>query len=260
MSEMTRFDPAPSRLKYRVERMMLTPLYRLLLRVGLPFALTFGAASWWLSHEENREWIALTYADARAAIQERPEFMVELMAIDGADPAISEDIREIIPLDFPISSFDLDLDAMRRTITGLDAVESASLFVRQGGVLQVNVRKREPVVLWRTEAGLELLDRGGVMTGPVSTRAAFPDLPVIAGSGADAHVNEALRLVAAAAPCGTGCAGWSGWASGAGTSCWIAVSASCCPKRARCARWSAPSPWIRRSTCWRATSSRSTFG
>ncbi|QFS82013.1 Cell division protein FtsQ [Roseivivax sp. THAF40] len=200
MSEMTRFDPAPSRLKYRVERMMLTPLYRLLLRVGLPFALTFGAASWWLSHEENREWIALTYADARAAIQERPEFMVELMAIDGADPAISEDIREIIPLDFPISSFDLDLDAMRRTITGLDAVESASLFVRQGGVLQVNVRKREPVVLWRTEAGLELLDRGGVMTGPVSTRAAFPDLPVIAGSGADAHVNEALRLVAAAAP------------------------------------------------------------
>ncbi|MHA6325453.1 cell division protein FtsQ/DivIB [Roseivivax sp. CAU 1753] len=200
MSEMTRFDPAPSRLKYRVERMMLTPLYRLLLRVGLPFALAFGAASWWLSIDGNREMIALAWADARAAIEERPEFMVKLMAIDGADAEISESIRAVVPVDFPVSSFDLDLDAMRQTIVGLDAVKSASIFVRQGGILQINVRKREPVVLWRTEAGLELLDREGVMTGTVAARATHPTLPVIAGSGADQHVNEALRLMAAAGP------------------------------------------------------------
>ena len=37
MSQMTaRPDPAPSRLKYRMERLMLTPLFRLLLRFGLP--------------------------------------------------------------------------------------------------------------------------------------------------------------------------------------------------------------------------------
>ena len=126
--------------------------------------------------------------------------MVKLMAIDGADTSIADDIREVVPLDFPVSSFDLDLDAMRQTITGLDAVKSASLFVRQGGILQIDVVKREPVVLWRTEAGLELLDREGVMTGPVAQRDAHPDLPVIAGAGADRHVNEALRLIAAAAP------------------------------------------------------------
>ncbi len=50
MSQMTaRPDPAPSRLKYRMERLMLTPLFRLLLRFGLPCLLTFGVASWWLS-------------------------------------------------------------------------------------------------------------------------------------------------------------------------------------------------------------------
>ena len=52
--------------------------------------------------------------DVRRTLQERPEFMVEMMAIDGASQEVSDDIREILPLDFPISSFDLNLEDMRR--------------------------------------------------------------------------------------------------------------------------------------------------
>jgi cell division protein FtsQ len=199
---MTRFDPAPSRLKYRIDRMMLTPVYRLLLRIGLPFALTFGAATWWFSVEGNREAVLLAISDARAAVEQRPEFMVKLMAIDGASDGVAEDIREIVPLDFPVSSFDLELDTMREAITGLDAVKNATLFVRQGGILQIDVIEREPVVLWRNPKGLELLDRDGVMTGPVERRADHPNLPVIAGTGADVHVRQALRLLSAAGPLG----------------------------------------------------------
>ncbi|MCE0505362.1 MULTISPECIES: cell division protein FtsQ/DivIB [unclassified Roseivivax] len=180
--------------------MMLTPVYRLMLRFGLPFLLTFGATTWWFSVEENRDAFLLTLADMRAAIEQRPEFMVKLMAIDGASDGVAEDIREVVPLDFPISSFDLELDAMRQTITGLDAVKNANLFIRQGGILQIDVIERAPVVLWRTRQGLELLDREGVMTGPVAERADHPDLPVIAGAGADRQVREALRLLSAAAP------------------------------------------------------------
>lgn len=202
MSQMTRFDPAPSRLKYRIDRMMLTPVYRLLLRIGLPFALTFGAATWWFSVEGNREAVLLAISDARAAVEQRPEFMVKLMAIDGASDGVAEDIREIVPLDFPVSSFDLELDTMREAITGLDAVKNATLFVRQGGILQIDVIEREPVVLWRNPKGLELLDRDGVMTGPVERRADHPNLPVIAGTGADVHVRQALRLLSAAGPLG----------------------------------------------------------
>ncbi|ETX28215.1 cell division protein FtsQ/DivIB [Roseivivax isoporae] len=195
-----RTDPAPSRLKYRMQRMMLTPLYRLLLRIGLPFALTFGAATLWASYEENRAWVAQTYADLEAMVHERPEFMVKLMAIDGASDGVAEDIREVLPVDFPISSFDLDLDLMRETVAGLDAVKSARLRVRQGGVLQVDVVERVPAVLWRRPGTLDILDDEGVVVGPAPDRAAWPDLPVVAGEGADRAVGEALALLAAAEP------------------------------------------------------------
>ena len=201
MSQMTaRPDPAPSRLKYRMERLMLTPLFRLLLRFGLPCLLTFGIASWWLSVEENRQLITDTYSDLRSQVESRPEFMVNMMAVDGASDLVAEGIREMLPLDFPISSFDLDLEKMRETVVSLNPVKSARRYVRQGNVLQVDVVERIPVVLWRNDQGLELLDNEGVLVGPAFLRSDWPELPLIVGEGADRNVTEALDLVAAAEP------------------------------------------------------------
>lgn len=201
MSQMTaRPDPAPSRLKYRMERLMLTPLFRLLLRFGVPCLLTFGIASWWLSVDENRMKIIDTYSDRRSQVESRPEFMVNMMAVDGASDLVADGIRQMLPLDFPISSFDLDLEAMRATVVSLDPVKAARLYVRQGNVLQVDVVERIPVVLWRNEQGLQLLDDEGFLVGPAFVRADWPELPLIVGDGADAYVTEALDLIAAAEP------------------------------------------------------------
>lgn len=197
---LTRADPAPSRFRYRMARLMLTPAFRLLLRVGLPMAATFGLTLWYLSDEGRRDAIVLGIADMRAAIEERPEFMVGLMAIDGASDAVAEDIRDIVPIDFPVSSFDLDLDAIRARVAGLDAVERASVRIRPGGLLQVDVTERVPVVIWRGPEGLELLDAGGVRVAPLAARNQRPDLPVIAGEGAQGRVAEARALLAAAEP------------------------------------------------------------
>jgi cell division protein FtsQ len=196
-------DPAPSRLKYRMERLMLTPLFRVLLRFGLPCLLTFGIASWWLSYDDNRMKIIDTYADLRSQVESRPEFMVNMMVVDGASDIVADGIRQMLPLDFPISSFDLDLEAMRATVVALDPVKSARLYVRQGNVLQVDVVERIPVVLWRNELGLQLLDNEGVLVGPAFVRADWPELPLIVGDGADKYVTEALDLVAAAEPLST---------------------------------------------------------
>ncbi len=200
MQQVSRADPAPSRLRYRMNRMMLTPLYRGLLRVGLPLAIVLGGATFWFSAQDNRDAFFGMIADARTAIEQRPEFMVSLMAIDGASDGVAEDIRRILPVAFPISSFDLPLDEMRAKVSALDAVEGAELRIRQGGVLQIDVVERIPVVVWRSENGLELLDRKGVHVGPVVHRADHAELPLIAGRGADKYVPESLALLAAAKP------------------------------------------------------------
>ena len=141
-------------------------------------------------------------ADLRRTIEERPEFTVKLMAIDGAAEEVAEDIREILPIDFPVSSFDLELEELRARIEELDAVARVSVRIRTGGILQIDVVERMPAVVWRGPQGIELLDAEGRRVASLDRRAARPDLPLVAGEGADLAVPEALRLVAIAGPFG----------------------------------------------------------
>ncbi|GAA6199465.1 cell division protein FtsQ/DivIB [Aquicoccus sp. SU-CL01552] len=196
----TRPDPAPSRLNYRVQRWLLTPGIRLGLRIGVPFCLCFALGSAFMADQARRDALAVFLSDLRASIQERPEFMVGLMAIDGAGPNLSEDIREAVALDFPVSSFDLDLEQIRDRIIGLDPVKAASVRIRPGGILQVDVVERQPAVIWRSRAGLSMLDESGIHVDQLAGRTTRPDLPLIAGQGADRAVGEALALIAAARP------------------------------------------------------------
>ncbi len=195
-----RRDNAPSRWAYRFERLMLTPLFRLFLRVVVPFVVVAGAATVWLSDEDRRESLNLAVNDLRREIATRPEFMVSAMTVDGASQGTSEDIRDILSLSFPTSSFDLDLPAIRERVEELPAIASVAVRVRPGGILELNVAERTPVVVWRTHEGLTLVDPEGNVTGPAISRAAHAQMPLIAGEGAEHHVPEALRLFSAAAP------------------------------------------------------------
>ena len=196
----TRPDPAPSRLNYRVQRWLLTPGIRLGLRIGVPFCLCFALGSAFMADPGRRDALTVFLSDLRVSIQERPEFMVGLMAIDGAGRNLSEDIREAVALDFPVSSFDLDLEQIRERIVGLDPVETAGVRIRPGGILQVDVVERQPAVIWRSRAGLSMLDESGIHVDQLAARTDRPELPLIAGQGADRAVGEALGLIAAARP------------------------------------------------------------
>ena len=196
-------DPAPSRWAWRVERLMLTPGIRLALRVGLPFFCALSLGSWYLSKPEVQQAIVSEFAALRDSVQQRPEFMVNLMAVDGATPQIDAAIRTTLPIDFPVSSFDLDLEAMRASLAEIGPIKSVSLRIRPGGVLQVDVVPRVPVAMWRSNEALVLLDETGGVISPVADRATRPDLPVIAGEGADRAVPEALALFRSASPLGS---------------------------------------------------------
>ena len=179
-----KLDPSPSRWSWRMQRLMLTPLFRLGLRVGVPFVLTFGIGIAYLSNPERQAVITDAIADTRASIQERPEFMVSLMAIDGAGTDLAEDIRINLPVDFPVSSFDLDLEEMRNAVMALSPVAKASLRIRPGGILQIDVTRRVPVAVWRSHTSLSLLDANGAHVSHLAFRSDRSELPLIAGEGA----------------------------------------------------------------------------
>ena len=193
-------DPAPSRIAYRINRLMLTPRFRTFLRYGLPSLMIATAGVWWASDEDRVSALTDQIADARRQIEERPEFMVRMMAVDNASDSVAADIREVLPLDFPVSSFDLDLEQLRETVETLAPVASASVRIRKGGVLAIEVDERRPVAVWRTGDGLHLIDGEGVELAELANRQERADLPLVLGQGAETRVTEALALLDAAEP------------------------------------------------------------
>ena len=201
MTELPR-GPAPSRTAYRLQRLWLTPIVRVFMLAGLPLLIIASAGIWVVQQTQIVPATRAYMAELRRTIEERPEFMVKLMAIDGGADEVAEDIREILPIDFPVSSFDLDLEELRARIEELDAVASVSARIRTGGILQIDIVERIPAVVWRGPQGIELLDAEGHRVASLERRARRPDLPLIAGEGAESAVPEGLRLIALAAPFG----------------------------------------------------------
>lgn len=195
-----RRDPAPSRMGYRLHRILLTPIYRKLLRLGLPVFVIMFVAGLYFGNSERREGVVAWYETVRAEVENRPEFRVTMLSIAGASSETDADIRELIALDFPVSSFALDLEGMRQQVMSLDAVAAADVRVRTGGILEVAITERLPVVVWRNGQAIDLLDETGHRVASVSSRTIRPDLPLIAGPGAEKDVGGALALLAAAEP------------------------------------------------------------
>lgn len=193
-------DPAPSVWAYRLLRLMLSPYLRRLVFYGIPAVLMVGVCALNFNNEKRRDQVLTTYSEMWMFVTERPEFMVNLMALKGASDSVTQDIREVVPIDFPVSSFDLDLDHMHNIILGLDPVKDAMVRVRSGGVLQIDVVERVPAFLWRRDKGLEVLDETGVYVRTVSSRPEHGDLPLIAGEGADAQVVQAKQIFMALEP------------------------------------------------------------
>ncbi|SIT75301.1 cell division protein FtsQ [Yoonia rosea] len=193
-------DPAPSRMGYRYQRMMLTPGFRGTVRIGVPILLIVIIAGSWYSKLENRAALAKTIEETKQSFQERPQFMVQSMNVIGGDLSVLTEVAALLPSDFPVSSFDLDLEKIRTDIEALDPIKSASVRVGQGGALDVRLTPRVPVALWRDGTLLRLIDADGVQSGEIAARADRLDLPLIAGDGAEDNIAEALRLFAAAGP------------------------------------------------------------
>lgn len=197
-----RRDPAPSRLRYRLNRLWLRQGFRRVVNFGVPM-IAGVAAVWTLSAEfDLRDRSLAAFERVRSAIMYRPQFVIDEIAVPDVSRDLAEAIRVAAFVQLPISSLELDVNAVRARIEQLDAVERVRVRALASGVLEIRADERVPVVVWRGPDGLELLDAAGVRVAEVDGRMRRPDLPLIAGAGADTMVPEALALLAEARPVG----------------------------------------------------------
>ena len=190
-------DPAPSRVAYRIMRLLLIPRLRLIFTLGFPSLLIFCATLGLFININLWENISAIKKDLKLAFVERPEFMIKVASIDGSSDELANEIREILPLDFPVSYFDLDIKYLHKIVNEIPAVASAAIKISAGGVLQINVAEKSPAFIWRKGNVMSVIDETGSFIRIANSRVDYPKLPLVVGEAADLAVSEISSLMQA---------------------------------------------------------------
>ena len=190
-------DPAPSRIAYRIMRLMLIPRLRLIFTLGFPSLLIFCATLGLFININVWENISAIKKDLKLAFVERPEFMIKVASIDGSSDELANEIREILPLDFPVSYFDLDIKYLHKVVNEIPAVASAAIKISVGGVLQINVTEKSPAFMWRKDNVMSVIDETGSFIRIANSRVDYPKLPLVVGEAANLVVSEISSLMQA---------------------------------------------------------------
>lgn len=191
-----------SRLAYRMQRFWLTPAYRRMVTLVLPCVVLAVGLLALASDPRVQEAARTQYDAAWSAFVDRPSFEVRALRLPDLSPELDFAIRAILEPQLQKSSFRLDLQSLRAEIEALDAIRFADLRLVGDGVLAVTLTHRVPATLWLTGSTLQVLDAEGHRVGFALSRSAAPDLPLIAGDGANTQVAEALALFEAASSLG----------------------------------------------------------
>ena len=150
-----------------------------------------------LKDQNNKNLVEEIVLDFYRKIIERPEFMLSALSIQGSSDSLNAEIREILGLNFPISSFDLDLADLRNRVLSLPPVETAEVHLEGGSILHVKVKEKVPALLLKDDTGIHVLNKNGDYIRPLLSTEYGPKLPVITGEGAQKAAAEAFILFSA---------------------------------------------------------------
>ena len=188
-------DPAPSIISYRLMRLMLIPRLRLILTLGIPSLVIFCGTLILFLNINVHENIEALKKDLKRALVERPEFMIKVASVDGASDELAHEIREIMPLNFPVSYFDLDIKYLHKVLNDIPAVASAAIKVTVSGVLQINISERIPAFIWRKDDVISVIDEKGEFIRLAASRLDYPELPLVIGEAANLSIADISSLM-----------------------------------------------------------------
>ena len=193
-------DKPQSVWAYKLQRFWLTPVYRSMVRLGIPAFLIVIFVMAFVSKPENQVFLYKIIQDAQVSVASRPDSIIQTLTIEGASPLVQQDIRKNLFGVLPSSDLELDLLELRQSLEEFPTIKSAVVFVSSGGLLQVQVNEIPPAYVWRGMDGLKLISSRGVILRGISNRTEFEDLPLIAGNGAIDALEEVVSILKVSNP------------------------------------------------------------
>jgi len=195
-----RRDPAPSKIKYRLQRLWLRKYVRPVVQIWVPFLIVSLVIFLMSGNAGVRGYLQQKYENIRTTIAARPELMINNISIPVGSADLARQINGVIDVALPVSALDVNLEMLRQVVQNLSAVKSATVQLDGEGGLEIRIVERIPKFVWRNGNRIFLLDETGVRVAEVPRRSVRADLPLIIGAGADVAIAEAQILFQMAAP------------------------------------------------------------
>jgi len=122
-------------------------------------------------------------------------YTVEEIHITGATPDGERAIRAVLAPAKGQSILGLDLTTVRQGVENVGWVEQARVARLLPNTLSVAVQQRDALAVWQKGGRLVVIDGSGRVI-PEAVAAAFPQLPLVVGPGAQTVAADILRAVA----------------------------------------------------------------
>ncbi len=122
-------------------------------------------------------------------------FKVQTIHVVGATPAGEAAIRQALAPAKGQAILGLDLATLRQGVENVGWVEKARVVRLLPNTLQIQVQERAALAVWQKNGHLVVIDGQGRVI-PEANPAAFPDLPLVVGPGAETVAADILKAVA----------------------------------------------------------------
>ena len=188
-------DPAPSRLAYKINRLLYRFWFKLLLIiVFLTSSVLLAKKVLYKNIDLNAE-IRFLSEESSALYKGLTELTISKILVKGAQEPLKKEIIILVQNAATEGFSALKAQALREKIQDINKVEKAFVKFSTDGLVNVEVIQRKEAVVYFNNQLYEVLDSNGVILSIKQDNKGLSSFPLLVGKGGQKKINELLSLV-----------------------------------------------------------------
>jgi cell division protein FtsQ len=188
-------DPAPSRLAYKINRLLYRFWFKLLLIiVFLTSSVLLAKKVLYKNIDLNAE-IRFLSEESSALYKGLTELTISKILVKGAQEPLKKEIIILVQNAATEGFSALKAQALREKIQDINKVEKAFVKFSTDGLVNVEVIQRKEAVVYFNNQLYEVLDSNGVILSIKQNYEGLSSFPLLVGKDASTNINALLAIV-----------------------------------------------------------------
>ena len=188
-------DPAPSRLAYKINRLLYRFWFKLLLMIVILTSSVISAKKLLYKNIDLNAEIRFLSEESSSLYKGLTELSISKILVKGAQEPLKKEIILLVQNAATEGFSALKAQALREKIQDINKVEKAFVKFSTDGLVFVEVIQRKEAVVYFNNHLYEVLDSNGVILSIKQDYQGLSSFPLLVGKDGQKNINELLSLV-----------------------------------------------------------------